>query len=270
MALITSSMRPVPRWVRTPLLCCLLGCGGAYADVVNFQYRVVNSFPHSIDVFTQGLVYENGILYESAGIYGESRLLTRPLNKDTPIKQVRLANTYFAEGITIIGEQIFQLTWKSRRGFIYNKSDLAVTGEFHIPGEGWGITTNGSQLIISDGSSRLEFFDPSNFKRIKSLIVRFDGKPVERLNELEWIEGKIFANVWGSNWIVIIDPDTGDITGKVRLESLLADDLRNAHTDVLNGIAYDQTQQRLLVTGKYWPRLYQIELIDPDKQHPIH
>ena len=266
MSIFFTPLTPRQRILRYSLwLVAVLIPSFAGASPVTYQFRVVNSFPQATDVFTQGLVYEHGILYESAGKYGESRLLTRTLQDTRPIKQTTVDSRLFAEGITILGDHIYQLTWKARRGFIYDKASLKRSGEFRLPGEGWGITHNDKELIVSDGSNRLDFLDPATFKVRKTLRVTHMGHPVQRLNELEWIDGAIYANVWGSDWIVMIDPNSGEVTGKVHLTDLLPAPLRTTHTDVLNGIAYDPDGRRLLVTGKYWPRLYEIELIAPDK-----
>ena len=250
------------------LVCSLVTSSRVSADVDTYSYRIIETFPHATDVFTQGLVYQDNTLFESAGMYGESRLLTRTLDNIAPLKQQTLDQRLFAEGITILGDSIYQLTWKSRRGFIYDKNSLQLTGEFKVAGEGWGITDDGHQLIISDGSNQLFFMNPVDFKVTKTLQVYYHGNPVKQLNELEWIDGRIYANIWGSDWIVMIDPNSGDVTGKVHLDKLLPDELRTYRTDVLNGIAFDTQKRRLLVTGKYWPRLYHIELIAPADSPP--
>ena len=250
---------------RLPACCWLLLLLPALAfsesAVIHYQYRVINEFPHSTDVFTQGLEFHQGLLYESSGQRGHSMVQARPLDSSQAIRQTALDNHLFGEGITILGDNLYQLTWQSKRGFIYNKNTLASEGEFTIRGEGWGITNNGQQLIYSDGSNQLRFLNSQTLSVEKNLSVHANGKAVHRLNELEWVEGLIYANIWRSHWMVMIDPRSGEVVGRVNLKKLLPNSLRNKKTDVLNGIAYDQATQRLFVTGKYWPRLYQIELI---------
>lgn len=248
--------------MRSLLWLLLIACSsGGVADVVNYQYRVIANFPHDRSVFTQGLVYHQNTLYESAGHYGQSRLLARNLQSSDPLQQHSLPDDLFAEGITIMGDKLYQLTWRSGRVFVYNPETFEPLREFAIAGEGWGITHNQRELIVSNGSAQLQFIDPETFKVLRRLTVTLDGKPVSQLNELEWVNNRIYANVWQSNWIIMIDPSSGAVTGKVRLNHLLPDDLRTATTDVLNGIAYDDESGRLLVTGKYWPRIYHIELV---------
>lgn len=241
----------------------------AWTDIVTYQYRVVASYPHDTGVFTQGLIYRDGALYESAGQYGESRLLKRTLTDSTPYREHRLPPALFAEGITLLNGRIYQLTWRSHHGFIYDQETLTPLGEFGFSGEGWGLTDNGQHLIVSDGTDRLSFIDPTGFKVIRTIDVRLNGKPVYRLNELEWIDGKLYANIWQTNWIIIIDPESGAVEGRVRLHDILPKELRTRKTDVLNGIAYDREKRRLLVTGKYWPRLYHIELTPDARMNDI-
>lgn len=249
-----------PALVRLWLALLAVAPAGFADEPVTYGYRVVESFPHARNVFTQGLVFDNERLYESAGQYGESRLLVRRLDDTRPLAQRNLKSELFAEGITLLAGRIYQLTWRSGRGFIYDAQTLDTQGEFAIDGEGWGITHNNTQLIVSDGTDALQFIDPKSFRVTKRLAVKHDDKPVHRLNELEWVDGLIYANIWQSNWIVMIDPDSGMVVGKVRLAGLLPGHLKTANTDVLNGIAFDSQRRRLLVTGKYWPRIYHIEL----------
>lgn len=253
----------MPSYIPARLAGLIALCLGAAvsAETVTYQYRIVDRFPHDTAVFTQGLVYANQRLYESAGQYGESRLLVRTLADTTPLQQYRLDDQLFAEGLTLFRDKLYQLSWRSGRGFIYDANSLAPLGEFPISGEGWGLTDNGQQLIVSDGSATLQFLDPDDFSVVKKLTVTLNGSPIPRLNELEWIDGAIYANIWQSNWLIIINPETGKVEGKVRLHDLLPPALRTARTNVLNGIAYDREQRRLLVTGKYWPLVYHIELI---------
>ena len=187
-------------------------------------------------------------------------VLVRNLESIKPIKIVPLENHLFGEGITILNQRLYQLTWQSQRGFIYDANSLALTGEFQIKGQGWGITNDGRQLIISNGSDRLTFLNPKTFDIVDRVKISYHGRPIDNLNELEWIDGAIYANIWLTDWIVMIDPESGKVTGRVSLKGLLPDGLRTAKTNVLNGIAYDRKARRLFVTCKYWPRLYHIEL----------
>ncbi len=232
----------------------------AAQPVIEYQYHVVERFEHDPELFTQGLEFHNGVLYESAGQYGQSQVITRTLDQPQPLLQHRLHRRYFAEGITLLNQQLYQLTWQSRQGFIYDPVSLKPKGKFTVKGEGWGLTNNGKELIMSDGSSRLQFIDPATFEVLRTITVRFENSTIDKINELEWIEGLIYANIWQSQWLVMINPDNGQVVGKVFLNDLLPKEQRTAKTDVLNGIAYDKDKKRLLVTGKYWPTLFHITL----------
>jgi glutamine cyclotransferase len=234
----------------------------AKTPVIEYHYRVITSYPHSIEIFTQGLEYRRGLLYESAGRRGHSQIAKRPLNAIDPITAKPLSDRFFGEGLSLLGNQLFQLTWQSGRGFIYDPDTLNKIGDFPVNGEGWGMTNDGEYLIISNGSSQLSFIDPKTFSIVRTLNVSFEGNLLANINELEWIDGVIYANIWQSDWIVMIDSVTGDVVGKVFLKNLLPDSLRSKKTDVLNGIAFDHKEKRLLVTGKYWPRIYHIELTE--------
>lgn len=245
--------------IRTLMLLAPLSPAAALAEpVIEYQYRVIKQYPHSSGSFTQGLEIYQGQLLESAGQYGQSSLSLRPLASSQPLRAQPLSPQFFAEGISQLDGRIYQLTWKSGKVFVYDADSFKTLSTFTIDGEGWGLANNGKQLIMSDGSSQLHFIDPQNFNRLRSLTVRHQGQPVKYLNELEWVEGKIYANIWQSDWIIIIDPQSGQVIGKVNLRAL-----RQPGSNVLNGIAYDQASQRLYVTGKYWPQLYQIELFIP-------
>jgi glutamine cyclotransferase len=233
-----------------------------------YTYKVVASYPHDRAAFTQGLVYLDGTLYEGTGLYGQSSLrrypLGAPLDEQTA-DMVMLDARYFGEGIAVVGEQIFQLTWREGVGLIYDRSSLAQTGEFRYnetsgTQEGWGLTYDGSQLILSDGTDILTFLDPLTLERHGSLAVRDGSSPVLRLNELEYVGGKIYANIWLTDRIAIINPASGLVEAWIDLTGLLpASD--GAGADVLNGIAYDPAGDRLFVTGKLWPTLFEIDLV---------
>jgi glutamine cyclotransferase len=229
---------------------------GHAAAVTEYQYRVIKQYPHDPQIFTQGLEIYQGQLLESAGQYGHSSLSLRTLDSTDVLKSHTVAASFFAEGISQLNGRIYQLTWKSGAVFVYNADSFAPLSSVKISGEGWGLTNDGKALIMSNGSNQLHFINPKDFSIYRSLAVSYQGKPVQYLNELEWVDGKIYANIWQTDWIVIIDPQSGHITGKVNLE-----DLKPLGSDVLNGIAYDHVNRRLHVTGKYWPHLYQIELL---------
>jgi len=226
-----------------------------------YGYRIVKTYPHDAKAFTQGLVYEDGFLYEGTGICGESSLRKVELDTGTILKQQPLSSSYFGEGITIWRDRIIQLTWQSHVGFVYDKKSFQLLSKFNYPTEGWGITTDGKKLIMSDGTSLLTFLDPNTFQKIGQMEVRAKGVLVENLNELEYINGEIYANVWKTDRIARISPTTGRVTGWIDLSGLSSKvPLSNAE-DVLNGIAYDAKLDRLFVTGKHWPKLFEIELV---------
>lgn len=241
-------------WKSLLLACLWVAIANAQA-VTEYRYKVIAQYPHSTKVFTQGLEFYDGQLLESAGKFGESSLSLRTLSSDKMLKSQRLPAAVFGEGITQLNGRIYQLTWQSGKVFVYDTESFEVVTTLAIKGEGWGLTNNGKELIMSNGSDQLHFMDPENLELRRSLAVSLQGKPVSALNELEWVEGKIYANVWRTDWIVIIDPSSGHITGMVNLKAL-----KPKEAGVLNGIAYDSSQQRLYITGKYWPKLYQIEL----------
>jgi glutamine cyclotransferase len=222
-----------------------------------YTYRIVNTYPHDPYAYTQGLIYEDGFLYESTGLNRRSSLRKVALNTGSVLKQIQLAGHYFAEGITIIDNRIFQLTWRSNVGFVYDKNSFLQIDEFYYATAGWGIATDGTYLIMSDGSSNLYFLDPDTYAIIRQLEVREQNGPVSGLNELEFIKGEIFANVYPTDRIVRIDASTGGVTGWIDLAGLM----HQKGVDVLNGIAYDCERDRLFVTGKLWPQLFEIELI---------
>ena len=225
---------------------------------VNYTYDVINEYFHDPNAFTQGLVIENGVLYEGTGLYGKSSL--RRVDLETgEVKQLCLLPVdIFGEGITIIGNRIFQLTWRSQKGFVYNKHSFDLLQEFSYTTEGWGITNDGSQLIMSDGTANLYFIDPETFETVGQVEVRDNG-PVTNLNELEYINGEVYANVWQTDKIAIIDPHTGQVTGWIDLTGIYTPEKSDAN-NVLNGIAYDSEGDRLFVTGKRWSQLFQIKL----------
>ncbi len=230
-------------------------------EVRKYSYEVINTYPHDPDAFTQGLFFEDGYIYESTGLYGESTLRKVEPKSGYVLKERRLPEQLFAEGITIRGEHIYQLTWKSNLGFIYDKENLNHLHTFTFPGEGWGLTSDDDRLIVSSGSSTLNFLDPDTFVRTGTLQVTMEGAPLSGLNELEYIDGEIWANVWPLQLIVSIDPETGVVTGLLDLSDILGVMDYSDAMDVMNGIAYDAENETLFVTGKLWHKLYEIVII---------
>ena len=228
--------------------------------VAKYGYEVVHNYPHDQDAFTQGLIFVEGKLYEGTGEEGRSSLRELDLQTGRVLKQVAIPEQYFGEGITFLNGKIYQLTWLHQVGFIYNAQTLEKSGQFEYTGEGWGITNDGRSLIISDGSNLLKFLDPDSFRVAKTIAVTDRGTPVTKLNELEFVNGEIYANVWHDQRIVTIDPQNGRVTGWIDLSGLLEPGAVDDPEAVLNGIAYDQAGNRLFVTGKLWPQLFEIRL----------
>jgi glutamine cyclotransferase len=230
-------------------------------EPVNLRYEIINTYPHDIQAYTQGLVYEDGYLYEGTGQYNESSLRKVVIQTGEPEMILNLPGDIFGEGITIFKDRIFQLTYKSQVGFVYEKESFArLQRVYYQNKEGWGLTSDGARLIMSDGSNNIYFMDPEYFTELDRIEV-FDSKgPVNRLNELEYIEGRIFSNIYGTNEIVVIDPETGVVLGRMNLMGILSEKDRHSRIDVLNGIAYDPDTERIFVTGKYWPKLFEIRL----------
>jgi glutamine cyclotransferase len=218
----------------------------------------VRSYPHDSTAFTQGLVWRNGRLYESTGRYGESSLRLVELETGRVLQKVDLAQTYFAEGLAAVGDTLYQLTWKEGVAFLYDADDLRRIGQVSYTGEAWGLTSDGRRLIVSDGSSYLTWVDPATFTVDTTLRVMDGDTPVDQLNELEWVRGEIWANVWHTPQIVRIDPRTGRVKGRLDLSAIIPP--VSDPEGVLNGTAYDPERNRLLVTGKLWPRLYEISV----------
>lgn len=223
-------------------------------------YQIVRSYPHDPDAFTQGLVYADGVLYESTGREGHSSLRRVRLENGEVLQIHRLDKRYFAEGIALWRDRIIQLTYTTEIGFVYDRKTFKTLRTFSYKGEGWGLTHDGTRLIMTDGSSYLRFLDPETLQETGRIQVRDGGKPVEQLNELEYVKGEVFANVWQSDRIARIDPRTGRVTRWIDLAGIL--DPRLARdVDVLNGIAYDADNDRLFVTGKLWPRVFEIRVV---------
>jgi glutamine cyclotransferase len=261
-----------PRAAQFAVLLTVTACGRTQSNqppsvpaspagtVTRYGYEVVRAWPHDPAAFTQGLVFREGSLLESTGLNGRSTLREVELETGRPRKQVALANQYFGEGLAVIGSQAFQLTWQNGKGFVYDVDTFRLVKEFTYTGEGWGLATDGKLLILSDGTSQIRFLDPATFQMVRTIQVTRDGRPLERLNELEFIHGEIFANVWETDEIVRIDPATGVVRGVIDFSGLLPRTERRPDTNVLNGIAYDPAGDRLFVTGKLWPKVFEVRL----------
>jgi len=226
-----------------------------------YTYRVIRTYPHDPAAYTEGLVLADGVLYEGTGLVGLSSLRRVELETGTVLQSRLLAEPYFGEGIAVLDGQIFQLTWKSRAGFVFDRETFERERTFSYATEGWGLTTDGSSLIMSDGTATLHFLNPKTLREVASLQVQDDRGPVTGLNELEYIGGEVWANVWKSDRIVRIELASGRVTGVIDLTGLLDRDALLSPVDVLNGIAYDAIGDRVFVTGKLWPWLFEIEIV---------
>jgi glutamine cyclotransferase len=266
--------KPFQRYV-VPILVVLLILGGLFLVshggndqrvIVSgkgetwYDYEIVNTYPHDPSAFTQGLIYRDGYLFESTGLYGGSSLRKVGLKTGEVVQRKMIRSDYFGEGLTDWGDQLVQLTWKSNIGFVYNALTFELERTFRYPGEGWGLTRDNERLIMSDGTSSLRFLDPQRMRETGRLEVTENGFPVSMLNELEMVRGQIFANVYNTDEIVIISPQSGHVTGRISLVGLLEKFKMSKEVDVLNGIAYDPERDRLFVTGKRWPKLFEIRL----------
>lgn len=243
------------------LMLCTISCKAGSPKRYNIE--VVKEYNHDTGAYTQGLFFNGGQLYESTGQFGESTMRIVDLQTGRVQRKLDFSRKYFAEGSVILGDKLYILTWTNKVAFVYDAATLEYRQSYSYPREGWGLTTNGTQLIASDGSSRLYFLSPE-FKLQKTVNVVLNGRPVRYLNELEWIDGKIWANVYTTDLIVIIDPKSGEVEATVNCGGLLPDKLRKPDTDVLNGIAAD-SGGRIYLTGKNWPRLYEIKLVPVKK-----
>jgi len=235
----------------------LVGTLPAQAEVPLYTATVINTYPHDPNAFTQGLVMEDGQLYEGTGRNGQSSLRKVALETGEILQRSNLNARYFGEGITIMDGKVYQLTWQTHLGFVYDLATFKVEKTFFLPGEGWGITHDGTHLIVSDGTAFLRMLDPATLTEVSRIEVKMDGLPLDRLNELEFIDGEVWANVWYTDAIVRIDPATGTVTGRIDLSNI---NQQRATDDVLNGIAWDEESGRLFVTGKLWSQLYEIRV----------
>jgi glutamine cyclotransferase len=226
----------------------------------SLPWKIVNTYPHDPEAFTQGLVYEKGFLYESTGLQGHSSLRKVELQTGKVVKSYSLPPSFFGEGLTIFGDRIIQLTWQSRVGFVYHRDSFALLRTFSYATEGWGLTHDGRRLFMSDGSDTLYLWDPDTFREESRVIVRDGGRPVRGLNELEFVEGRLYANVYPTDRIAAIDPGTGRFEGWIDLGGLVTMEDRLRRAEVANGIAYDAAGKRLFVTGKRWNKLFEIRI----------
>jgi glutaminyl-peptide cyclotransferase len=240
-----------------------LACAGAsWAAVPTYDVDVVHTYPHDPTAFTEGLFYLNGFLYESTGLEQHSSIRKVRLETGEVLQKIDIPAQYFGEGIVNWKRHLVSLTWQSHVGFVRDLATFQVQRQFSYDGEGWALTQDGKQLIMSDGTSELRLLNPDTLLQSGRIRVTLDGKPLRNLNELEWVKGEIYANVWQTDWIVRIDPHTGEVVGLINLAGLLKpeDRIPGQTDDVLNGIAYDARGDRLFVTGKNWPKLFEIRL----------
>ena len=246
----------------------LLSLAQALSAAADDTYRVVHTWPHDPRAFTQGLVFIDGHLYESTGINGQSSLRMVDLETGRILQNQPVDPKYFGEGLTAWGSTLVQLTWQSHVALVYDRFTFRLLHTFPYTGEGWGLTQDGKSLILSDGTPTLRFFDPLTFKEVRRLTVEDHGKPVTYLNELEYIQGQVYANIWHSDRIARISPRTGRVLGWTDLKGLLPASEHASPEAVLNGIAWDPAGRRLFVTGKLWPKLFEIEVI-PESGRPV-
>ena len=239
-------------------LLLLLPCS---ADPPEYSYQVVKAYPHDRSAFTQGLEFHNGFLYEGTGLNGKSSLRKVRIDTGEVLLKIDLSTDYFGEGITIVGDEIVQITYQSQIGFVYGLTDFHLRRKFSYKGEGWGLTNNGREIFFSDGSAEIRVLNVKTLAEKRRIKVHDGVQPVGRLNELEWVDGEIYANIWGTDRIARIAPRTGAVTGWIDLTGILSPMYRTNAVDVLNGIAYDAARKRLFVTGKLWPMLYEIQLV---------
>jgi glutamine cyclotransferase len=232
-----------------------------------YAFIVKHSYPHDPQAFTQGLFFKDGYLYEGTGLKGHSSIRKVQLETGKVMQKKDIADEYFGEGIAPVGNDIVGLTWTSNVGFVFDAKTFSLKRKFTYEGEGWGLAAGGDHLYMSDGSPAIRVLDPDTLVETRRIQVSAEGKPIPNLNELEWVEGQLFANIWGSNVIARIDPASGKVVGWIDLTGLADPQWKGMGTDdVLNGIAYDEKRRRLFVTGKHWPRIFEIELVERIRQ----
>jgi glutamine cyclotransferase len=244
------------------LLALLLAGAPARAAIPVYGYQVVRVYPHDPNAFTEGLFYRDGYLYESTGLNGQSEIRKEELATAKVVMRRELPSGYFGEGIVDDGQRLIQLTWRGQVGFIYDLNTFAPEGQFAYAGEGWALTSDAARLIMSDGTPVLRFLDRRTLKEVGRVTVTADGAPVRNINELEWVKGEVYANIWMTSQIIRIDPRTGQVVGVIDLTGIISPAEAGTDADnVLNGIAYDAAHDRLFVTGKRWPKLFEIKLV---------
>lgn len=253
------------RILRGLVLAAFLAAGAASAVLAaaprSYGYTVVKAYPHDPGAFTQGLLWRDGFLYESTGLHGRSSVRKVTLETGVPEQERLIDSRHFGEGLVDWKGRLITLTWQDQMGFIFDLASFERVGEFSYPGEGWGLTRDQTRIIMSDGTSALRFLDPETLAETGRIQVTDEGRPVDNLNELEWVKGEVLANIWQTDRIARIDPATGKVTGWIDLSGLLSPaDQAQGRVDVLNGIAYDAATDRLFVTGKLWPKLFEIRL----------
>lgn len=234
---------------------------GASAQVPEYTYRVIRAYPHDPSAFTQGLEFRGGVFYEGTGLHGRSSLRKVEIETGKVLQSVALDSQYFGEGITLLGGQIMQLTWQAHKGFIYDQATLRLLREFKYPGEGWGLTNDGKHLFESDGTAEIRVWNPKTFEETRRITVHDGAAQIREINELEFVNGEIYANIWQTDRIARISPADGKVLGWIDLSGLLTLKEKFEGADVLNGIAYDPMGGRLFVTGKLWPKVFEIELV---------
>ncbi len=232
------------------------------AEAKNYGLRVINNYPHDPKNYTQGFLFTEGEIWEGTGQHGESRLVRYTLGEERPVEVAKLPRSEFGEGISILGGELFQLTWMNNTAHVYDLQTGREQRTLRYLGEGWGLTSDGEKLYLSDGSSNLYRIDGAKFERERTIPVSLNGEPLEMLNELEWINGRIWANIYLTDQIAIIHPETGVVEGLIDCRGLLPEEARTPNTDVLNGIAYDAEGDRILLTGKNWPRIYEVTIYE--------
>ena len=247
--------------VRIRIVCFFFAALVCVAQTPQYGYQVVHVYPHDRNAFTQGLEFRAGFLYEGTGLNGHSALRKVKLETGDVVQQITVAPEYFGEGITVINQQVIELTWRTQAGFVYDQNTFRQIRGFNYPGEGWGLANDGSQIYMSDGPPQIRVWDPVTLQEKRRITVRDGIAPVKYLNELEWVRGEIYANVWQTDKIVRISPTDGRVLGWIDLAGILPDADRTEHVDVLNGIAYDVLGDRLFVTGKLWPKLFEIRIV---------
>jgi glutamine cyclotransferase len=230
-----------------------------------YTFKIIRVFPHDPSAFTQGLVYHDGFLYEGTGLNRQSSLRKVRLETGEVVQHVDLPGEFFGEGIAIVGDKVIQLTWQSQTGFVYRLSDFRLLRRFSYPGEGWGLTSNGNEIFMSDGTAEIRVLNATTLAEKRRFAVHDGATPIDQLNELEFVEGEIFANIWQTDRIARISPRAGKVVGWIDLKGLLSPVYRRRSDAVLNGIAYDASHKRLFVTGKLWPNIFEIQIVPKQK-----